>query len=290
MQSVAAHPRDPAPSRLRYRLHRLWLTPRFRFLIRYGLPVLVLSVVAAAILAPQENRHAIEAYVADLRRTVEDLPEFTVQVMAIDGASDDIGEDIREIVPVDFPISSFDLDLEGMRERIAELDAVARVDVRVRAGGVLQIDIVERQPAAIWRIGDDLELLDRDGHRVAALGARLDRPDLPLLAGQGAETAVGEALSLIAAARPVAGRLRGLVRMGERRWDIVLDHGQRILLPEKQPMQALEQVMALQVAQDLLDRDVALVDFRNPARPVVRKGRAEPLTDDELSSDGNADE
>jgi hypothetical protein len=43
---------------------------------------------------------------------------------------------------------------------------------------------------------------------------------------------VPEALALVAAARPAVPRLRGLVRMGERRWDLVLDRDQRILLPE----------------------------------------------------------
>ena len=34
-------------------------------------------------------------------------------------------------------------------------------------------------------------------------------------------------------------RVRGLERMGERRWDVVLDHGQRIMLPQDRPVPAL---------------------------------------------------
>ena len=45
---------------------------------------------------------------------------------------------------------------------------------------------------------------------------------------------MAEALALIRAAgrRRWKGRVRGLVRVGERRWDVVLDREQRILLPE----------------------------------------------------------
>ena len=58
--------------------------------------------------------------------------------------------------------------------------------------------------------------------------------------------------------------------MGERRWTVVLDRGQRILLPERAPVGALEQVIAVDEAQDLLAREVRVVDMRNPRRPTVR--------------------
>jgi cell division protein FtsQ len=106
--------------------------------------------------------------------------------------------------------------------------------------------------------------------RVARIFGRADRPDLPIIAGEGADEAVPEALELIAAAGPLAARLRGLVRMGERRWDVVLDRDQRILLPEGDAVRALERVIALDKAEQLLNRDVLAVDLRNAARPVLR--------------------
>jgi cell division protein FtsQ len=64
--------------------------------------------------------------------------------------------------------------------------------------------------------------------------------------------------------------LRGLVRMGERRWDLVLADGKRILLPEGGAVRALERVIVLNSAQDMLGRDLALVDMRIAARPTIR--------------------
>ncbi|MBT8419132.1 MAG: cell division protein FtsQ/DivIB, partial [Silicimonas sp.] len=153
---------------------------------------------------------------------------------------------------------------------VEEIDAVAAASVRIRQGGVLEVDVVERVPVAIWRTAETLALLDPGGHRVAPLEARDLRPDLPLIAGKGADRELAEALAILAVAEPIAGRMRGLVRVGERRWDVVLDRGQRILLPETKPVTALEKVIALDQAQDLLARDIANVDFRNPKRPVLR--------------------
>jgi len=270
MQSLAALRHDPAPSRIGYRLRRLWLTPLIRQTIRIGLPLVLLASALGWAASQDRYRLAVYDKFAEIRSSIEERPEFQVNLMAIDGASDSIADDIREIVPVDFPISSFDLDLAGIRNRIAELDAVLRVDVRVRRGGILQIQIEERAPAAVWRLGRDIELLDAQGHRVAVIASRRARPDLPLLAGTGAEKQVPQALELLAVAAPVAPRIRGLVRMGERRWDVVLDRNQRILLPEINPVQALLQVMALEQASNLLARDIVAVDMRNPARPTLR--------------------
>ncbi len=271
MQSIK---RDPAPSRIAYRLRRLWLTPMFRQTVRVGLPLAMLASIIGWAASQERYQMAVQDKYAEIRASIEDRPEFRVNLMAIDGASTSIADDIREIVPVDFPISSFDLDLDGMQDRIAELDAVLQVDIRVRRGGILQIEIKERQPAAVWRVGRDIELLDAQGYRVAVIGSRLERPDLPLLAGTGAEKQVAQALELLQIAAPVAPRIRGLVRMGERRWDLVLDRNQRILLPENNPVQALLQVMALEQASDLLARDIASVDMRNIKRPTLRMAPA----------------
>lgn len=262
--------RDPAPSRLRYRMERLMLTPAFRLFLRAGLPLGCIVLAVSIYLADEDRREALIEGAADMRRQIEQRPEFQVRLMAIDGASGPVAEELREILPVDFPISSFDLDLDAIRLKAEELDAVAHAAARVRSGGVLQLDVVERVPAVVWRGRADLQLLDAEGARVAYLQHRTERPDLPLLAGDGANGAVPEALELLKAAEPIAPRVRGILRVGERRWDLVLERDQRILLPETQPVAALERVLAMNDVQDLLARDVTVIDMRNGRRPTVR--------------------
>jgi len=262
--------RDPAPSRWAYRFQRLWLTPLFRALLRVGVPVFTAMFFGGWFFSDVANREALQEKFDDVRASVAERPEFQVKLMAIDGASQELNGDIREVLPIDFPLSSFDLDLEKMQAQIEDLDAVQSAKLRIRPGGILQIDVNERVPAVVWRVGDAVELLDATGRRVAAITRRSDRLDLPLIVGHGADTAVHEALQLIAAAEPVEGRLRGLARIGARRWDVVLDRDQRILLPETHPTEALEQVIALDQAQDLLARDLSAIDMRNAHRPTLR--------------------
>ncbi len=262
--------RDPAPSRLAYRIERLWLTPRFRLAMRAGVPFILMVSVVGGYLADEGRRAAIGQQIAAFRQSVEERPEFMVGLMAIDGASEPVANAIRAMVPVELPTSSFRLDLEAMRAAIAQIDAVASAELRVRKGGILQVTVTEREPAILWRSQRGLEMLDATGHRVATLLDRTARPELPVIAGEGADDHVPEALEILAAAQPIRDRIRGLIRLGDRRWDVVLDRSQRILLPEIDPLTALQTVIALDTAQDVLGRDLAVVDMRNPDRPTVR--------------------
>ncbi|WP_116599729.1 cell division protein FtsQ/DivIB [Primorskyibacter marinus] len=255
---------------MRYRMQRLMLTPLFRVVLRVGLPMAAVLGAGGIYLADQDRREAIITTIQDYRRSFEERPEFMVKLMAIDGASNSVSEDIRDILPLDFPVSSFDLDLDAMRATVTGLDAVQSASLRVRQGGVLQVDVTERVPVMVWRTQDGLELLDADGVLVGPLLAREKRPDLPLIAGPGANKNVAEAQELVAAAGPLTSRLRGLVRVGERRWDMVLNRNQRILLPETDAVQALERVIAMHQAVDMLSRDLVTVDLRLSNRPTVR--------------------
>ncbi|MFO7771026.1 MAG: cell division protein FtsQ/DivIB [Roseovarius gahaiensis] len=261
---------DPAPSRWSYRFQRLMLTPVFRLALRVGVPFCLTLGVATAYLADEGRREALTLKLTDLREQVVTRPEFMVSLLAVEGASTGIEEDIREIFPYDLPASSFDLDLAHVQEMIRGLPAVAEASLRIRQGGVLLAKITERQPAAIWRHHDGLGVVDAEGVVVDELDSRAARADLPLIVGQGADRAVPEALDILQAAVPLEDRLRGLVRMGERRWDVVLDRGQRILLPEAHPVQALERVIVLEEVQEALARDVVAIDMRLAERPTLR--------------------
>ncbi|WP_435138137.1 cell division protein FtsQ/DivIB [Pseudopelagicola sp. nBUS_19] len=261
---------DPAPSRWSYRLQRLMLTPFFRLCLRVLLPFSIVAGAMIVWLSDQDRRDALLLVYNDIRTEIATRPEFMVNAMAIDGASRGIAEDIREIMPIDFPISSFDLDLDEIQERISGLPAVATVSVRVRPGGILQILVAERDPVILWRTYAGLALVDVEGYVTGLARARALFPNLPLMAGAGAERHVAEAIQLYAAAGPLSERMRGLVRVGERRWDVVLDREQRILLPEFGAVQALERVIALSEAQDMLERNLLVVDMRLLARPTIR--------------------
>lgn len=97
MSQMTARP-DPAPSRLKYRMERLMLTPLFRLLLRFGVPCLLTFGIASWWLSVDENRMKIIDTYSDLRSQVESRPEFMVNMMAVDGASDLVADGIRQML------------------------------------------------------------------------------------------------------------------------------------------------------------------------------------------------
>ncbi|RNF33055.1 cell division protein FtsQ/DivIB [Paracoccus methylarcula] len=264
--------RDPAPSRLKYRLERMWLTPLYRRVLRVGLPAFLAAMTAGIWLADEDRRAALTDGIAGLVEKVQSREAFQVKMMTIEGASPAVDKALRGMLPVDLPASSFDIDLAALRLQVLRLDAVESIDLRIKPGGILSAVVTEREPVLLWRHARGIDMLDAGGHRVAGVTSREMRPNLPLIAGEGADMATEEALALIDAAGPILPRLRGLVRKGERRWDVVLDKGQQIMLPAEGAVTALEAAMALNRAQDMLGRDISVVDLRDPSRPVIRLG------------------
>jgi cell division protein FtsQ len=263
-------PRDPAPSRMGYRYQRMMLTPGFRGTVRIGVPILLILVIAGSWYSKPENREALAATIEDTKQSFQERPQFMVQNMNVIGGDLSVLTEVAALLPSDFPVSSFELDLEKIRTDIEALDPIKSASVRVGQGGALDVRLTPRVPVALWRDGTVLRLIDADGVQSGEIMTRADRLDLPLIAGDGAEDNIAQALRLFAAAGPLIDRVRGLVRMGERRWDMVLDREQRILLPSENPVAALDRVIALNDAQDMLSRDVAVVDMRNTNRPTLR--------------------
>ena len=261
---------DPAPSRWAWRMQRLMLTPAYRLTLRVLVPFVLSMGLVALYMSNDARRDAIILGLQDLRNDFETRPEFMVRMMAVEGATGGTEADIREVAQLDFPISTFDLDLDALRRSVEDLPAVAEAAARIRQKGVLEVSIIERAPVALWRTRDGIDVLDIEGIAISAVQTRADRPDLPVIAGYGADRHVAEAVRLINIMAPMKDRLRGLVRVGERRWDVILSPDLRIMLPQDRPDFALERVIALHEAQDVLNRDLAAVDMRIAARPTLR--------------------
>lgn len=264
--------RDPAPSRLKYRLERMWLRPVWRRVVRLGLPSFLLAMTIGIWLSDEGRRASLTEGLTGMVEKVQNREAFQVKMMTIEGASPAVDKALRGMLPVDLPASSFDINLDALRLQVTGLDAVDSVELRIKPGGILSAVVTERVPAVLWRHAHGLDMLDESGHRVAGVTSRDVRPDLPLIAGLGADRVAEEALRLIDAAGPILPQLRGLVRKSERRWDVVLNDDQRIMLPAEGAVTALEAVIAMNQAQDILGRDISVIDLRIPSRPVLRLG------------------
>ena len=265
---------DPAPSIISYRLMRLMLIPRLRLILTLGIPSLVIFCGTLILFLNINVHENIEALKKDLKRALVERPEFMIKIASVDGASDELAHEIREIMPLNFPVSYFDLDIKYLHKVLNDIPAVASAAIKVTVSGVLQINISERIPAFIWRKDDVISVIDEKGEFIRLAASRLDYPELPLVIGEAANLSIADISSLMEDNQYFLDQVRAFVRVGERRWDLVLDNNLRIMLPQAEFLAAFDRLMLMSESGSLFSNQLSSIDMRLVERPTVRVGAA----------------
>jgi len=169
------------------------------------------------------------------------------------------------------------IDLQASRQRLEAIDWVASATVERRLPDTLYVTLKERRAVAIWQSGDEYTLIDRDGRTVRASRMPPGAETLLLLGGAGAPEHVGELL-LLAYEPAVVRQLRAAVWVGQRRWNLILNNGVEIWLPEEDAVAALKQLAKLDAQHKLLSREFGIVDLRLPDKLYLKKrSSGEPM-------------
>ena len=167
------------------------------------------------------------------------------------------------------------VDVSAIRERLLKFGWVKDARVSRRLPDTLVIDIVEREPAALWQDKQKLALIDSEG--VVLDRVRVDQmPDLPLLIGPGANAKATELNVLLGAVPTLKPQLASATWVGKRRWDLNFQSGETIALPEgvRPATEALTRFAKLDRSTGLLGRGILRFDLRIPGKMVVRLPRA----------------
>ena len=166
------------------------------------------------------------------------------------------------------------VDLEGTRARLLRFGWVQDARVYRRLPDTLVVDIIEREPTAIWQHNQQLTLIDRDGTLLEPV--KLDAmPDLPLVIGPGANRHGGELSRLMDSAPELKPMMAGATWVGGRRWDLRFQSGEVLALPEGQEsaQKALVKFASMDRSTQLLGRGFARFDMRIPGKFIVRVSR-----------------
>ncbi|MGQ0558136.1 MAG: cell division protein FtsQ/DivIB [Sphingosinicella sp.] len=166
------------------------------------------------------------------------------------------------------------LDLEAIRARLLRFGWVREARVHRRLPDTLVIDIVERQPAAIWQHNRRLALIDAEG--VVLEPVQLDAmPELPLVIGPHANRQLAKLDQLLALAPHLRPQVAGASWIGGRRWDVRFQTGEVLALPEGSDAarRALLRFSRMDQQSQLLGRGFVRFDMRIPGRFIVRVSR-----------------
>ena len=161
------------------------------------------------------------------------------------------------------------LDLYAARERLEALPWVMEATVERRLPDLIYVTLVERKAMAIWQLDGSLSVVDQAGEVIPDAKAE-DFAGLPLIVGPGAAAAAEGLFVMLATDPELAAKVTAAVRVGERRWNLRIEPGIDVRLPEEGTLEAWQILGRLDREKSLLSRDVVVIDLRQPDRLLVK--------------------
>ena len=235
-----------------------------------GVPPYAATIASALLISAFSAYGAIlGGHVPTVVQAITARSGFAIDDVRMAGNKETSDIDVLERLSLDGWTSLIGMDAEAARQRIAELPWVETASVRKIYPDTLEVTMVERKPFAIWQHGRSLSLIDGKGRIIVPF--RHDRyATLPLIIGAGANDVAAEFVSRLQTTRELSARVKAYIRVAERRWDLRLENGLTIKLPEFNEDAAISEIVALDRDQGILSRDIAAVDMRFDDRLVVK--------------------
>lgn len=193
---------------------------------------------------------------------------FVIADVDINGNKRLVKQEVLKILGLDTAASIFTFDVDRARFLLEQQAWVQSANIQKIYPNRVRISVVEREPYAIWQHDGVMDIIDDTGRVILPFKGGIVQ-GLPLVVGQGAQNAAKMFLQELSVYPQLYSRARAFVRVGERRWDLVLDNGVRIMLPEKGALERLSSLLKTELAQDLFSRDILSLDLRLSDRITV---------------------
>ena len=216
---------------------------------------------------------SIIAALKDARDGAGNAAGFRIVSVALAGQHHVSREEVLAAAGITGTTSLLFLDVDQTRERLKTNPWIADATVLKLYPGELQIGIKEREAFALWQKDGQVSVIADDGTVLEPyVSPRLI--ELPLVVGRGAETRAKEFLVLLDRYPALRAFVRAAVLVGERRWNLRLNNGIDVRLPETDIAPALARLVALDKEKNLVTRDIVAIDLRLPDRVTVRLSEA----------------
>lgn len=238
---------------------------------RAGLAATLLLLVASTSLGIVKGGHLEQfvATVSEARNALANSAGFRITSVGINGRKQLTQDEVLAIGGVNGHSSLLFLDASAVREKLKANPWISEATVLKLYPGQLRIDIVERSAFALWQQNGRLSVISDDG---AVLQDYVSPAflKLPLVVGKGAETRARDFLALLSRYPQVSSVTKAATFVGERRWNLRLNGGLDIRLPENDVGNALLTLSNLDKDEHLFAKDIVAIDLRLPDRLAVQ--------------------
>ncbi|MBV9063968.1 MAG: cell division protein FtsQ/DivIB, partial [Alphaproteobacteria bacterium] len=147
------------------------------------------------------------------------------------------------------------------RNRLEKLPWIKAAEISRHYPDAVNIHIIEKMPFALWESGHGFYAVEADGAPIAEVDATQFKR-LPLFYGDRPDGAA-DLVSSIKKHRAVSARVKAMQRVAGRRWNLLLDDGVLVKLPEQNWRNEISALERLIVDNAVLERDIGEIDLRS---------------------------
>jgi cell division protein FtsQ len=201
---------------------------------------------------------------------------LAVREILVEGRVQSEARDIRAVLDArrGSPILAFDP--YAAKAELERLPWVRRASVERRLPDTIFVRLEERVPLALWQRQGRFVVIDSEGVEIAGTDpARF--ADRLVVVGDDAPAHASALLALLETEPAMLKRIAAAVRVGGRRWNLRLDNGVDVNLPETNAGAAYERLAQLVRENALVDRNLVAVDLRLPDRLILRVAKETAL-------------
>jgi len=263
-------PKHRARSKARAKRHRVNRRPDWRFRRRVAASALS-AILVGGLVGLWSNgwidRQTDKAWRSALSATAQ--AGLSVEDILVEGRNRTARSQILETLGLTRGDPILGLDPHGAKEMLERLPWVRKAEVVRRLPNVVFVRLAEREPLALWQNDGKLAVIDGRGDVIPGVAPEAFA-SLPLLVGEDVPRHALKLISLLDSEPELRPRVAAAVLVRGRRWNVRLDGGIDVRLPETDPRAAWAQLAQMQREQGVLERDVIAIDLRMPDRLVVR--------------------
>jgi len=153
------------------------------------------------------------------------------------------------------------IDLDLIRDKINQLPWVSNSSVYLQSQGILQINVLEYIPVAVYELNNINYLININGNRIIQISPD-DYIDLIRVIGENALQNMDEIKLIVKKLKNYNLSLNKIERIGNRRWNIYFSENFYVKLPSENPQSSLLRLEKFLSTYDVKSEKLAFIDLR----------------------------
>ena len=157
----------------------------------------------------------------------------------------------------------FNVNLKNIYNEIKQNTWVEEVSIKKIYPNTLEINLIEKEPIAIWQNKSVYHLITKNGGIISEANLNNFKKHLPIIIGRNAHKNVYSILQILNIDKNLTKNIWSLTFVNEKRWDIHFNQGLTIRLPSTSVKEAWRKIILLSKKFNILSLDLTELDLRS---------------------------